>query len=132
MNFKASNRPPFLTALCILTFIGSTFGFISCFLASLFFERTTELIIKYSSWHSVDSISPLYFITLMILFSFSLVGAIRIWKLHRNGIYIYSISQITILLIPAIWINTQALSATNAIATGVFILGYTLNWKVLN
>ncbi len=130
-NNKTKTRPPFLSALCILTFIGSTFGFIGYFLASLFFNKTSELIIEYSSWHSVEAISPIYFTVLMALFAISLTGAIRIWKFHRNGFFIYSISQIVILFLPVIWIDWNAFSVANAIFTSVFILGYGWNWRRL-
>ncbi|MCF6332590.1 MAG: hypothetical protein L3J11_04825 [Draconibacterium sp.] len=131
MNDKKTTRPPFLSALCILTFIGSTIGFIAYFLASIFFERTSKLIIKYSSWHSVDAISPLYFTVLMVLFAFSLTGAIRIWKFHKDGFYLDILSQLLILFLPAIWIDWNAFSATNAIITGIFVVGYGLNWEYL-
>ncbi|MBW6534799.1 MAG: hypothetical protein K0B11_07305 [Mariniphaga sp.] len=127
---QKNQRPPFSSALCLLTFIGSSIGFVGYFLAALFFEKTSELIIKYSSWHSTETISPLYFTLLMALFAFSLTGAIRIWKLHRDGFYLYVFAQLSILFIPVVWIGWQALSATNAIFTTVFLVGYGLNWKV--
>lgn len=126
-----ATRPTFLSALCILTFVGSTIGFIGYFLASIFFEKTSELIIKYSSWYSVYAISPIYFTVLMALFAISLTGAIRIWKFHKDGFYLYILTQLIILFLPAIWIGWNAFSATNAIITGVFIVGYGLNWKYL-
>ena len=131
MNNKTTTRPPFLSALCILTFTGSTFGFIGYFFASLFFDKTSELIIKYSSWHSVEAISPLYFTVLMALFAFSLTGAIRMWKFHRDGFFLYFISQIIILFLPVVWINWNAFSVVNAIITTVFILGYGWSWRRL-
>ena len=131
MNNKTKSRPPFLSALCILTFIGSTLGFIGYFLASLFFDKTSELIIEYSSWHSVETISPIYFTVLMALFAISLMGAIRMWKFHRNGFFLYSISQIVILFLPPIWIDWNAFSSVNAIFTTIFIFGYGLNWRLL-
>ena len=100
-------------------------------MASLYFDKTSELIIKYSSWHSVEAISPIYFTILMALFAFSLTGAIRIWKFHRDGFFIYLISQITILFLPSFWIDWNAFSVVNAIITAVFILGYGWNWKWL-
>lgn len=131
MNIKVNNRPPFLSALCILTFIGSSIGFLGYFVVALFFEKSSELIIKYSSWHSVDTISPTYFTVLMAMFAISLVGAIRIWRFHRDGFFLYSIAQLVILLLPVIWIDGQTLSATNTIITLVLIIGYGQNWKHL-
>jgi hypothetical protein len=132
MNEIKTNRSNLLTALCILTFIGSGASFFVYFLASVFFEKTSELIIKFSNWHSVEAISPLYFTLLMALSALSLVGAIRMWKLHRDGFFIYTITQIILLFLPVIWLGWNSFSVTGAIFTGVFVGGYALNWKWLN
>lgn len=124
-------RPVLLSALCVLTFIGSTIAFLSYFLASVFFEKATEFIVKYSSWSSVKAISPLFFTALMVLYAFSLTGAIRMWKRHRSGFYIYSVAQLIILFLPVIWVNGQSFSVTNAIFSGIFILGYGWHLKWL-
>ncbi|MEN8117579.1 MAG: hypothetical protein ABFS16_11410 [Bacteroidota bacterium] len=129
MKNSSNQRPPLLSALCILTFFGSTVAFFGYFLASIFFQKTSELIIKYSSWHTTEDISPLYFTVLMTLFAISLTGAIRMWKRHRDGFFLYFFSQLIILFLPAIWINWNALSTTNAIFTTVFIIGYGINWR---
>jgi hypothetical protein len=131
MNEIKTTRTDFLSALCILTFIGSTTSFIVYFLASVFYERASEIIIKYSNWHSVDAISPLYFTLFMVLSAISLIGAIRMWKLHRDGLFIYTISQLIILFLPVIWLGWNAFSVTGAIFTGVFVVGYAMNWKWL-
>lgn len=128
---KKKQRPPLLSALCLLTFIGSSIGFFGYFIATLFFEKTSELIVKYSSWHSTEAISPLYFTLLMALFAFSLTGAIRMWKLHRDGFFLYVFAQLSILFVPVLWNDWQALSATNAIFTMVFVVGYGLHLKKL-
>ncbi|MEN8123109.1 MAG: hypothetical protein ABFS35_22415 [Bacteroidota bacterium] len=129
MKNSSNQRPHMLSALCILTFFGSTVAFFGYFLASVFFQKTSELIIKYSSWHTTEDISPLYFTILMALFAISLTGAIRMWKRHRDGFFLYIISQVLILFLPAIWINWNAFSTTNAIFTTVFVVGYAINWR---
>lgn len=126
-----TTRPNLLRALCILTFIGSTAGFIVYFLASLFFDKAAGLIIEYSNWHTVDSISPFYFTLFMAFSAVSLVGAIRMWKRHRDGFFIYSISQLLMFFLPAIWISWNSVSVTGAIFTIIFIVGYALNLKWL-
>jgi hypothetical protein len=133
MNESGSTqkRPALLTALCILTFTGSSIGFTGYFIASLFFEKSTALIVRYSSWYSTEAISPAYFTLLMALFALSLTGAIRMWKFHRDGLYLYVLAQLAILFVPVIWINWQAFSHTNAIFSAIFITGYWLNRKWL-
>ncbi len=131
MQLETRVRPTSLTAFCILSFIGSTAGFVGYFIAALFYKKTSEIIIEYSNWSSVDAISPLYFTVLMALMAISLTGAIRMWKFHRDGFYLYIFSQLGILFLPVIWINWAAFSDTNAIFTGVFFIGYGMNYRHL-
>ena len=131
MSYEMENRPPFLSALCILTFVGSTIGFVAYFFAAILFEQTAELIIKFSSWHSVEVISPIYFIFLCLLYGISFSGAVLIWKFHQIGIFLYAASQVIILFLPVVWISWQAFSVTNLIFTAVFIGAYFWNRKHL-
>jgi hypothetical protein len=124
-------RPALLSALCILTFVGSTIGFIGYFIASLFFDEISEIIIRYSSWDTTGNISPVYFLILMVFYSLSLMGAIRMWKLHRDGYFLYLPAQLVILILPVIWLDWHSLSVTNTLFTIVFIAGYTYNLKYL-
>ncbi|MFW6371992.1 MAG: hypothetical protein ACOC10_12385 [Bacteroidota bacterium] len=131
MNLNNNIRPDFLSALCLLTFFGSGVAFFGYFLAAIFFDWVSELIIEFSAWHSVEQISPVYFTALMALSAMSLTGAIRMWKLHRDGFYLYLFAQISILLLPVLWIDATAFSVSNAIFTAVFITGYSLNFSYL-
>jgi hypothetical protein len=131
MNEIKPNRSNLLAALCILTFIGSTASFFIYFLAALFFEKASEWIVKYSNWHSAEVISPFYFTLFMALSAVSLAGAIRMWKLHRDGFFIYTIAQIILLFLPVIWIGWKSFSVTGAIFTAVFVAGYALSWVKL-
>jgi hypothetical protein len=128
---RVKKRPSLLSALCILTFIGSGTAFPGYFAASIFFEKTKELIVAYSSMHSAKEFSPLYFTALMALYALSFVGAIRMWKLHRDGFYLYLFVQLIILFLPLIWIGGEAFSTTNAIFTVAFIAGYSINIRHL-
>ncbi len=132
MNKHLNMRPPLLRALCIMTFAGSGIAFPGYFLASVFFEKFSDVVVKYSSWHSTDEISPLYFTILMVLYAVSLAGAVRMWKLHRDGYILYLIAQAGIIFMPVIWIGWQAFSVTNAVFTGVFVIGYGINWRSLH
>lgn len=131
MNEQKPTRTNLLTPLCLLTFIGSTLSFFAYFLASLFFDKASDFIVKYSNWYSTEAISPLYFTIFMALSAVSLVGAIRMWKLHRDGFFIYLTAQIFILFLPVVWIGWNSLAATQVIFTAIFIGGYGLNWKYL-
>lgn len=127
-NFKNS-RPDLLTALCILTFVGSGTGFLAYFLAAVFFDKATAFIIEYSSTHSTEAISPVYFVLLMALSAVSLAGAIRMWKLHRDGFFMYAIAQSGLMFLPVVWLGWNSFTVPGAIFTGVFVIGYSMNWK---
>ncbi len=131
MNEQKPTRTNLLSALCLLTFIGSTLSFFAYFLASLFFDKASDLIVKYSNWYSTEAVSPFYFTIFMALSAVSLVGAIRMWKLHRDGFFIYLAAQMFILFLPVVWIGWNSLAATQVIFTAIFIGGYGLNWKYL-
>lgn len=131
MNRTTQKRPDLLSALCILTFIGSGLAFPGYFAAAVFFEKTKEIIIQYTAWHSVEAVSPLYFTLLMAFYAISLAGAIRMWKRHRDGFFLYVFAQLVILFLPVIWISGDAFSATNAIITAVFTGGYAMYLKWL-
>ncbi len=131
MEKVSRRRPHLLSALCILTFTGSSIAFLGYFAASLFFEAAKAFIVQYSSWPSAELLSPLYFTLLMVLHALSLTGAIRMWKLHRDGFWLYLTAQGIILFLPVILIDWQAFSATNAIFTALFTGGYGMNVKWL-
>ncbi len=131
MNTLKTKRNPLLTALCILTFIGSSTAFIAYFLSSVFFKKSSELIIKYSNWHSVEIISPFYFTLFMAFSAVSLIGAIRMWKLHRDGYYLYLISRILILFTPVVWLGWGSFSVSGAIFAVIFVAGFSMNFKSL-
>ena len=132
MNEIPNSRTNFLSALCIATFIGSSASFIVYFLAAVFFKQASEFIIKYSNWNSTEAISPFYFTLIMAVSAVSLTGAIRMWKLHRDGFYIYSVAQLILLFIPVMWLGWNAFSVNSAIFTLVFVVGYILNLRQLN
>jgi hypothetical protein len=81
--------------------------------------------------HSTVAISPLYFAFFMALSAVSLAGALRMWKLHRDGFFFYAAAQIIMLALPVFWLGSNSFSAPGAIFTGVFLVGYAMNWKRL-
>lgn len=123
-HLSPKKRPDGLTALCILSFAGSGAACIMYLYATLFFDNVSSFIISYSSWHSTENISPVYFGILTMIYAVSFAGVSLIWKLRKNGLMIYTAAQLSQLFLPSLWINFQAFSISNAIFTGVFLGGY--------
>jgi len=113
-------KPIFYEAACIFSMVGSSIGFISMLIATVFFRIVTEKIRSVTNITSTEKLSQLYFILLMVAFSISLTGAIKLYRMHQAGIYFYLAAQIVILLLPVVWLGSNAFSVTNAIFTVVF------------
>jgi hypothetical protein len=100
--------------------VGSSIGFISMLIATVFFRIVTEKIRSVTNITSTEKLSQLYFILLMVAFSISLTGAIKLYRMQQAGIYFYLAAQTVILLLPVVWLGSNAFSVTNAIFTVVF------------
>ena len=126
-----SDRPRVLEALCMLSFLGSGGGFLLYLAAAVFYRKAQEIVLKFSSLHTTDGLSPLYFLLFSLFFLISLLGVIRMWNLKRSGLFIYTAAQVMILSWPLAWMGLEAFSATALIFTVLFLGAYTLQFSRL-
>ena len=119
-----AKKPLIFESACIFSVIGSSIGFLMMLFATFFFDFVTEKIRMVTDLTSTESLSPVYFAFMMSIFAVSLSGAIKLYRLLRNGLYIYLLAQLVILFLPVIWMGSHAFSVTNAIFTLVFSLVY--------
>lgn len=124
-------KPIFYEAACIFSIIGSSIGFLSMFISTFFFGAVTEKIRQLTNITATEKLSPIYFALLMSAFSVSLVGAIKLYRLQRTGIYFYLVAQPIILFLPVFWLGSNAFSTTNAIFTVLFSAVYLYHYKIL-
>lgn len=124
-------KPILFESASIFSIIGSSIGFISMFISTLFFRIVTEKITSVTNITATEKLSPLYFAMLMAAFCVSLVGAIKLYRMQRAGLYFYLIAQTMILFLPVIWLGANAFSATNAIFTLIFSGVYLAYYKSL-
>jgi hypothetical protein len=125
------SRPRALEALCLMSYIGSGAGLILYALAGIFFNRAGEIIVRFSSAHTITNISPGYFLILGVLFALSLRGVFNMWNLRKRGFYLYASAQLTIFFLPVIWMGIDAFSAVAMIFTALFIGAYATQWRYL-
>lgn len=84
----SSDRPQFLTVLCILTFIGSGLAIFSVFGSNM--AQYTDL-------------QPVWYTALMLLCSAGTAyGAWEMWNLKRRGLIIYTVAQSVSIVMPYI------------------------------
>ena len=124
------NKPIVYESACIFSIIGSSVGFISMFISSLFFRLVTEKITAVTNITAAEKLTPVYFALLMAMFCISLVGAIKLYRLQRIGVYFYLAAQILILFIPVVWLGNHAFSTTNAILTATFSSIYLYYYRI--
>jgi len=122
-------KPIFYEAACIFSIIGSSIGFLSMIIATFFFDAVTEKIRQLTNITATEKLSPIYFSLLMSAFSVSLVGAIKLYRMQRAGIYFYLTAQTIILFLPVFWLGFDAFSTTNAIFTLLFSAVYLYHYR---
>ena len=151
-------RPTFLTVLCILTFIGSGWGLISNLFQLAMFtpERLVAQIQQITtmagaeaqpSWVSSIMSSSLEVLQTTIMHGkaiyslaalctvVSLIGAFMMYKLKRNGFYLYVIAQIGQLFILPVYSGWNSVVLISMAMSGfwavVFIVLYGVNYSKL-
>lgn len=124
-------KPLFFEAACILSIIGSSIGFVGMFIATFLFDLVTEKITLVTNITATEKLSPLYFALLGTAFCISLVGALKLFRLQKSGLYFYLAAQIVIMLLPVFWLGSNSFSATNAIFTLLFSGIYIYHFKLL-
>lgn len=124
------NKPLFYESACIFSIIGSSIGFVSMFIATIFFRIVTEKIRQITDLTATEKLSPIYFALLMAAFSVSLAGAIKLYRLQRTGLYFYVTAQTIILFLPVFWLGSNSFSVTNAIFTIIFAGVYLFHYRI--
>lgn len=125
------NKPVLFDAACIFSISGSGIGFISMFIAAFFFHETIEKITLVTNVTATENLSPLYFALNGVAFAFSLIGAIKLYRTQKTGLYFYLVAQAAVMILPLIWMGTESFSVINAIFTVLFAVVYLFNFKIL-
>ena len=130
MKFK--DRPLLLSAALLLSTIGSSLAVLLYFSAAVFFNQTSLLIEKLTNMQTMQKITPLYFIIFGALYVLSLLGIIKMRGQQKAGYFFYTGAQVTLLIVPPLWLGANAFSATNTIFTLMFIAIYSIFLKSFN
>jgi len=124
---QAGNRPGFLTALCILTFIGSGLGALFMLLATV---GMGTLLASIPGMDALMGGGTAYFAVGTIIAAASLFGAIQMWKLKKMGFFIYAGANVVGIILPLVF--GLSFSAMGAFFPVLFIVLYYLNVKHMN
>ena len=141
-------RPSGLSVWCVLSFINAGFQFISNIFWFLAYntmqslgqdEDYLELMEKFSqgndqieeSMQAQLAVSRMSYLLTALLFVASFYGVLQMWKLQKRGFHIYSIAQILILIVTAVFVTsvTGAPIWGSVILTAVWIGIYYLYYR---
>ncbi|MFP4060775.1 MAG: hypothetical protein ACLFUC_09870 [Bacteroidales bacterium] len=121
---QANQRPPFLTVLCILTFIGSGLMAIISLLGLVASGALEGIASQIPGMPAVSGGGALLKVAVsFLLYLGSLYGAFQMWNLKKLGFYVYTGAQVVLLILAFGWISL--------FFTALFILLYGLNLKHL-
>jgi hypothetical protein len=123
---QTGERPLFLTVVCILSFIGSGFS-IMVYMLILFGVQTLLDAIPNMS-ELLNSGAKYYFVLAVLIYLVSLFGAFKMWKLKKNGFYIYLFACLASVLMPLLWGYAMP-GIETLVFVGLFIGLYGLNLK---
>ena len=102
------DKPILFEAACIFSILGSGIGFLSMFFAALFFQFTTGLITQITNITATEQLSPLYFSLLGVALAFSLIGAIKLYRMQKNGLFFYILAQAAVMFLPVFWLGSNS------------------------
>lgn len=136
-------RPEGLTILCVLSYIGSGLSLFSNLLVFIIFpsfldffsnndlEEISNTFDPEVLLSFVQSAGRMYFLLTAVLYFISVLGVYYMWHLRKNGIHLYAIAQIALLLMPLLFISGNLSILPGLLLTGAFILMYSRYLKIM-
>lgn len=152
-------RPTFLTVLCILTFVGSSYALISGIISYFNADSVSKIVESaQSKMHDENKNSDgnglaskmMKNVAVMsnpdnirntslgniVTSVFCLLGAFLMWKLNRTGFYIYVLGTLIGIIIPFYLYGSNFLTNIAAGTAGfiglLFVIFYAMNLKSMN
>ena len=130
---RTVKRPDLLTALCIITFIGSGLGLFTYLLVTLsydeFMNALQDVTLDLPGIDLIKNANKGFFIAGTVLFGASLFGALQMWKLKKAGFHFYVTAQVLLVLHPALFLKAPGIPYFQILFTLIFILLYGLHLK---
>lgn len=121
-----------LRIVLVLSFIGSGFSCLSYLVSGVFYDVFLQTISAITSANSemavmadlFASFPRLLFIALGVFYGISLWGAIFMWNLKKSGFHAYTLSQLVVLVLPALFMGKAYFGIGDAMLTLLFVAYY--------
>ena len=135
-NNGENKRPEMLSIICVLTFIGSGLAAFSNLVIYLSFDMLLETYesggLNIPGADIIFAFAKSFFIISFLLYSFSFIGAINMWRLKKLGFHLYAIAQILLLIVPTLYVKTDQFPLFGFLVTAAFILFYFRHLKFMH
>jgi len=136
-------RPQGLTTLCILSYLGSgmslfanifLFLFYDSFMGILTSDEMEEVPMAFDAKmlsEFANTAGQFYFLLSSVLYALSILGVYYMWHLFKKGIHFYTIAQISLILLPLIFIDSNLSVIPGLLLSGAFVLLYSQYLKIM-
>jgi hypothetical protein len=122
------SRPPLLTILCVLSFLGSGISMLSFLMIYISYEEALPVILEFSNLipglEYFATAGRGFFLSGFILYLLSVAGVSLMWRMKKAGFHFYTASQLMALFLPVIYIKSFPFQFSEAIITLLFIFFY--------
>lgn len=136
-SLYTGKRPPSLTLLCIMSFIGSGVSIISSVVVALAFDILPDIAQQSPLPQAEEMVEfvrmggRLFFVLMSIWNILSFIGVWFMWNLRKTGFHFYTLAQLFMLITPLFLFTNYQLPLSNLLLTGTFILAYGLNMRFM-
>ncbi len=136
---QAPKRPQLLTVLCILTFIWAGLSIFVSLIVTPLSDLMVQILkssAQYDPERDADVITVFqagwkYYLPVLFLNLFALLGAIMMWKLKKNGFHFYTIANILLFFLPIVMLGIP-FNLASAFIPALFVGMYSLNIRFMN
>ena len=127
-----------LRIVLVLSLIGSGSSCLAYLLLGLMTDNTMTQMLQYvkanqptlyDAYETLAGLPTFYCLLSALLYALSVVGAILMWNLRKNGFHCYTLAQLLILLITVLFMGKAFLGLGDIMLTLLFITYYFLKLK---
>jgi hypothetical protein len=125
---EAKRRPFLLSFICVLSFIGSGMMLFSFGMLGLFHDTFVQMKdmpqLQMEGLDVVLATSPHLYLIGALIYLFSILGVLQIWKLKKTGFHIYTISQFALLFLTSFYLFPGRPIINDILVSASFVFFY--------
>ncbi len=134
-------KPDLLKVLLILTFVGSGLTMFSDLIIFGFFDQIKVMIATQGSYSFFGTkmdltpffnLNPAFYLIQGLLSALSFSGAVFMWELRKIGFHFYALAQISLLIVPKLFIRGLPFPGFELLISFLFVFLYYKFVKIMH